>query len=306
MEVVLNDYAIAGQFRNIEDFVDSLVENTFPVLDCLRNKSTILWKSQETYSKYITERETIYNFLCSQKFYGFPEAQKLRRLLGELVDEPFWESDSKTDRDSFYSCDYIGEFNGEQPNCFSEALERDGVTVSFEHKDFMVDEVYIKKNRNSQKIFNLYNKVSAGRILFLKDLIGFSELLLSGIRDQSILFYANHSKYYADEYYDNGKLSKNDALAIQKDFQVFAEGRENGNVLGRFTDAITYKNITYCEFRTTITNSREFRLFYFVDGNKTVFLDSLIKTTQATPDHVKERTYTLIKQYKKEAGFKSV
>lgn len=92
MEVVLNDYAIAGQFRNIEDFVDSLVENTFPVLDCLRNKSTILWKSQETYSKY-----------------------------------------------------------GEQPNCFSEALERDGVTVSFEHKDFMVDEVYIKKNRNKSK-----------------------------------------------------------------------------------------------------------------------------------------------------------
>lgn len=35
-----------------------------------------------------------------------------------------------------------------------------------------------------------------------------------------------------------------------------------------------------------------------------MFLDSLIKTTQATPDHVKERTYTLIKQYKKEAGLK--
>lgn len=300
MEIVLNDFSIAAQFKNVEEFVDSLVEETFPVLDSLKGKGTILFKSQETYSHFITETETVYSFLCSRKFFGFPEAQKLRTLLGSLMDEPYWEWSSKTEQDAVYFCNHIGEFLGNSPNCFSEALERDGLMVSFYHPEFQTEEFEIFKNAQKEKIRNLFDKKSAGKAMFLKNCMGFSELLLSGWKGQDIIFYSKNNKYYADECFDNGQLSQKDVESIQEDFLSFITGRENGTVLRRFSDSISYRDLTYNEFRTTLANSREFRLFYYIDGAKMVFFNTLIKTTQTTPNHVKEKTYLLIKQYKKE------
>ena len=162
------------------------------------------------------------------------------------MDEPFWETESRTEGESLYCCEYIGEFYGDQPNCFSEALERDGMIVSFRHSDFQAGEIEIIKNGREEKIYNLFNKISTGKALFLKGLLGFSELLLSGLENEQIVFYANKEKYYAEEYYENGQLSKMNVLAIQKDFQMFIHGRKNGTVLSRFSDSITHKGLTYC------------------------------------------------------------
>lgn len=298
MEVVLNDYAIDSQFPCVEDFVDSLVEYTFPALEFLRDKSSILLKSYETYSRKITEEDTIYSFLQSQKFRGFSEAQKLRNLLGALSTEPYWEEDSKTEKDATYSCEYAGTFCGEEPNCFSEALERDGVMLSLEHLNFQRDTFGIAKNEKEHILYNIYDRKSVGKNLFLNDYIGFCELLLSGVNESKVCFWANNGAYYADEYFENGKISKNDALAIKEDFDRLIDGKENGSVLSRFTDSIVHKKMTYCEFRTTLSDKREFRIFYFVDGEKWVFLNSLMKTTQTTPEHIKDRTCILIRQYK--------
>ena len=298
MDVVLNDYAIDSQFSSIDNFVDSLAEYTLPALDFLKNKSGILLKSYETYGRKITDDETIYSFLQSQQYRGFSEAQKLRSLLGEWVSQPYWEDDPRTEKDSTYACGYLGIFRGEEPNCFSEALERDGIIASLEHPSFCTHTLDMIKNDTPRSLYNIYDRRSAGKILFLNDCIGFVELLISGINHRKVCFFSNNDKYYADEYFDNGRLSKEDALAIKEDFDMLMDGRENGNVLSRFTDSITHKKTTYCEFRSTLSDKRQFRIFYFVDGEKWVFLDSLMKTTQTTPDYVKDRTCTLIKQYK--------
>lgn len=93
MDVILNDYSIDSQFPSVDSFVDSLAENTLPILECLKNCNGRLLKSYETYSKKITDEETIYSFLHSKKFGGFSEIQKLRSLLGEWV---FFDSLMKT------------------------------------------------------------------------------------------------------------------------------------------------------------------------------------------------------------------
>lgn len=298
MDVILNDYSIDSQFPSVESFVDSLAENTLPTLECLKNCNGRLLKSYETYSRKITDEETIYSFLHSRQFGGFSEIQKLRSLLGEWVSEPYWEDDSKTEKDSTYSCKYSETFSGEQPNCFSEALERDGVISSLQHPDFQNDTLELVKNGENHHIYNIYDKKSMGKILFLNDCIGFTELLMCGHNKRKVCFFSKNGKYYADEYFDNGRLSKKDAITIKEDFDLLMTGRENGNVLNRFTDSITHKKMTYCEFRCTLSDKKQFRIFYYVDGEKWVFFDSLMKTTSTTPNHVKDQTYDLIKQYK--------
>lgn len=298
MEVVLNDYAIDSQFSSIDNFVDSLAEYMLPALDFLKNRSGILLKSYETYNRKITDEDSIYSFLQSQQYRGFSEAQKLRRLLGEWVSQPYWQDEPKTEIDSTYACEYLGTFTGKKPNCFSEALERDGVVASLEHSCFCNHTLGMMKNDTPQSIYNIYDRKSAGKVLFLNDCIGFTELLISGANPQKVYFFSNNDKYYADECFDNGKLSKEDALAIKEDFDMLMAGRENGNVLSRFTDSITHKKMTYCEFRSTLSDKRQFRIFYYIDGERWVFFNSLMKTTQTTPDYVKDRTCTLIKQYK--------
>ena len=300
MEVILNDYSLDEQFDNIEEFVDSLVNSTFLALGYLENKSSVLLKSYNTYDDKICESISVYDFLSSQDFMGFPEAQKLRSVLSKLVAEPFWNDNSKTDKKATYKCDKIGVFGGDDSNCFSEALERDKIILSFENSDYKIEKILISKDGTDYQLYNLYDENSAAKNLFLLNQIGFVEFLQQGLRGVDIDFYLHGSKYYADECYERKELSKKDVLSIKEDFNMFIKGKMQGNMLDRLSDSIKYKELTYNEFRTSLSGKREFRIYYYIDGRKWVFFDSIIKKTETTPEHVKKQTYELIKKYRTE------
>lgn len=297
MEVVLNDYSLDAQFDNIDDFVDSLVKNTLLVLRYFEESSNLLIKSYCTYDKKISHTVSVYQFLTSQQFMGFSEAQKLRSVLGKLVDEPYWNDNPKTVINAQYKCDKIGDFSGQEPNCFSESLERDKLILSFEHNEYKEESIPILKNKVAYNLYNLFDENSTIKNLFLLKQIGFVEFLVYSYRNYDVEFYANGSKYYADEYYDNGALSQHDVLHIKEDFDKMIKGRMRGNMLPRLLDSISYRNITYNEFRTSLTNNREFRIYFYMDGKKWVFFDSIIKTTESIPEYVKNKTYNLIRAY---------
>lgn len=296
MEIVLNDYSIDGQFRNVDELMDSLATSVLPILNILNKCNINILKAYDTWNRKLTPTVTMRDVISSNVFRGFSEAQKLRSLLCELQDEPYWEESLKTCREATYFCDVIGNFTGEYPNCFSEATERDKMILSLEHKKYKNDIIQISKDNVDIDINNIHNKKSVASALFVNKLMGFSEMLFND-RDK-IEFYASKSNYYADELFDSGELSQEDAFIIKNDFDLFLDGREKGNILSRLTDSISYKNITYYEFRTTLPNKREYRLFYIYDGERVVFFNALIKKTQQTPERIKKRTYDLIMQYK--------
>lgn len=298
MEVIINDYSIDSQFDTIDDFVDSLVRNTFGVLKLLENKENSLLKSYMTYDKHITKDITVNMFLSSQKFMGFAESSKLKNLLIQLTDEPYWQDSLQTDEAANYQCENLKEFFKDKPNCLTEALERDKVILSFEHKAFQNTCISIFKNGNATEIYNLYNKNNAAKKLFLIGEIGFADYLLSNIPVSSIrvLLY-NKNSCYINEYYDNRDLSKEDVITIKEDFDLFVAGINGQPMFPRLTDSITYKGITYNEFRTTISNNREYRIFYKLDNRVVILFNTLIKKTQTTPNHIKQQTYDLIKNY---------
>lgn len=299
MEVVFNDYSLDSQFSSIEDFLDSLIDNTFVILKYLSEQDNLLLKSYETYSRPVTSMESIYDILVSQKYRGFPEIRKLKSLLVQLSSEPFWQSNVRTDETATYHCSFLGDFFGTSPNCFSEAVERDKFLLSIKHDNFEIDLIDVKKNGKTQTIYNLFDKKNAAKKLFSNGNMTFVNLLSCIIEDEEIVFCSNGSHYYADELWNNGDLSKEDVLKIANDFEILIEGKKTGKILARLTDSITYGKDTYMEFRTTLKDGREFRMFYYVDGCKWVFLDTLIKKTEATPLSVKKRTCKLLGDYKR-------
>ena len=97
MEIVFNDYSLDSQFDNSDAFADSLFEYTLPLLDVLKDSSSLVLKKFESYNLHITPKMTLNDFLTSNQFRGYSEAQKLRSLLVDLRDEPYWEENPKTE-----------------------------------------------------------------------------------------------------------------------------------------------------------------------------------------------------------------
>lgn len=58
------------------------------------------------------------------------------------------------------------------------------------------------------------------------------------------------------------------------------------------------KNIkTQLELKCSLSNRREFRIYYFLNNEKMVCFNSLMKDTQTTPEAVKDTSVRLIKEY---------
>lgn len=229
---------------------------------------------------------------------GFPEAQKLRIILSNLIEKPYWNDDSRTEAQAAYECESIGIFRGDNLNCFSEVLERDRIILSFEHISYKKEKIPVSKNGKKYELYNLYDEESAAKNLFILNQFGFVGFLQQSFHKYNIVFYSNGSKYPADKYYESGDLSKEEVLCIKDDFSKFLSGRVNRSVLSRFVDSINYKGLTYNEFRTSLSDNRESSMYYYVDVKDLFFFDTLIKKTETTPECVKKKTYALINRYR--------
>ncbi len=299
MEIILNDYSIDSQFDSVESFVDSLVEYTLPLLDILKSKEFYILKRYDSYNLKITSDLSLYDFLKLNKYNAYAETQKMKSLLVSLSDEPYWQDNNRTDQKSVYKTEFTGEFYGSSPNCFSEALERDKIVFSFEKENFKRKTLKILKNNIDFELHNFYDSINTFDFLYEKSYISFSELLLGYNNSLKISFFCLNGSVIIDNEFDDSNLTIDDAYSIKRDFCKWIEGIEYDNMLPRLTDSIKYKDITYNEFRTTLKNSREFRMFYKLIDNTYVFFNLLLKKSEATPMNTKKRTYDLIKHYYK-------
>ncbi|MBQ7088572.1 MAG: hypothetical protein IJN04_02915 [Clostridia bacterium] len=297
MEIVFNDYSLNSQFSTSDIFADSLLQYTLPLLELLKNSSSLILKKYQSYDLHITSELSLNDFLTSNQFKGYPEAQKLRSLLVNLRDEPYWEENPKTETDASYCTTYTGVFTGDEPNCFSEAYERDKIILSVENDDFKVDTISVKKNDNTEIINNFYNKQSSLNILFQRNYISFSEFLSNLSDTVQVAFFESNNEIYVDRELRNSDLSNSDMLKIAEYYERWIFGIKTGEMISHLTDSIQHKGISYNEFRVTLDDKREFRMFYKLFGSQYVFFNLLLKDTPTTPDQTKDKTCSLIKKY---------
>ena len=297
MEVVFNDYSLDSQFGSSDAFADSLTEYTLPLLEILKEGGSLILKKFQSYDLRVTQEMTLNDFLTSNQFMGYSESQKLRSLIVGLRDEPYWEENPKSDPSATYMTDYMGIFSGENPNCFSEAYERERMLLSVEHDDFKNESISVKKNDELANISNFYNKQSSLVALFRRNHISFSEFLFHLSDGIKVSFFKSGGEAYIDKEFKSLQLSGNDVFKIIEYYKRWLIGIRTGAMMAHLTDSIHHRGCTYSELRVTLDDKREFRLFYKQFGSQYVFFNMLLKDTPETPEQTKDKTYSLIKVF---------
>lgn len=288
MEYVLNEFSIDEQFDDVDDFLDSLQGVTLPVLKKLHEKDINLLKSNDIYSCKVTKDKTFYEMLQSR---NYPEINRIKSLLAQLfLDNPYWDYDSKCKEESIYICNFTKSTNN---YCIAEALERNNSLLSFEHDSFKSSNVEIIKDGKINNVANIYNKESLLEELLYSKYIMYNQYLCDKYKN-IITFCVINNKNYFEEFVAENSLSEEDVYNIIKDVESLIYKYNNGLDLGRLSKTIE----DYYEFRTSISNNRQIRIFYIMEGNNFVFLNCLLKKQQATPESAKVKARSLIKEYK--------
>ncbi|MFR8870157.1 MAG: type II toxin-antitoxin system RelE/ParE family toxin [Paraclostridium sordellii] len=292
MEYVLNEFSIDEQFNDVDEFLDSLQEATLPILKKLEQNDMSLLKSNNIYTCKITKDDTFYEIIQSKKHSrSYPELSRVKGLLIQLFTaNHYWDLDSQIIHDSEYKCEFTDQLN---MHCIGEALERNTSIVSFEHDNFKDNKIEVIKDGITSNVNNIYNKDSILSELLNLKLINYSEYLCDKYKN-IITFCVINNKNYFEEFIMEASLSNDDVRNIIKDIEDFMYKYNNRLDLGRLSKSIE----NYYEFRTYLSNNRQIRIFYIMEGNNFVFLNCLLKKQQSTPESAKEKARILIKEYK--------
>ena len=138
MDYYLNEYSLRGQFKDTDEFMETLRTSTLPVLDRIKAENeSILWKKDTFWNLEICNG-IIISKIKKKKNERSPELIVLKNKLIQLCTEkPFWESEQESQTDVIkYDFDnaYCELF--ENPNCFLKAIENEGKIVSFIHEEY--------------------------------------------------------------------------------------------------------------------------------------------------------------------------
>lgn len=274
MSVIINDLSIDGQFSDVDEFCDKILEQTIPILDILNNLDINILKSYNTYDLNVTKEEKLINIM---RLRGRPEITKLKSQLSKIfLDEPYWDSDIKSNTGSIYECEFTDELEG---YCIAEALEREVPVLSFEHEKFNNDKILIKKDDIEKNVLNIYdNKNALDTFRDIGKISSFEYLCEKYKLKDS--FGLSIGKNLFNDFVEEAGLLQEDVDIIIDDINKFIDCDKKGIHIDRYSDHIEGK---INEFRTSITNNRQIRIFYFKKEDKIVFLNGFLKKTQKTP-----------------------
>ena len=101
-------------------------------------------------------------------------------------------------------------------------------------------------------------------------------------------------KNYFNELVENASLSLDDQNYIISNMDKLIQFFRNGENPGDLSKTIEGK---LKEFRTSLTNNRQIRFFYFENGKKIIFMNGFLKKTQKTPNSEIERAKRIMAEY---------
>ncbi len=288
MELVLNDLSMVGQFKDYEEFEGYFIRVLNRLLEMIAEKQIPLYKLPDIFEKEVAKGVTLHQMLLTRK--NHPAAAILRKRIMQILDNPFLVGEwVKTVKGVFYG--YPGKT--EEPNCFTEAIERKCPLLSFPEPHFMGD---------SFSCFRDNVPLSVPNIKEIGDLLDFylSEapwdiryiLVHYPFPQKVILAEINHKCYLADALTDN-HLSCEDIRKIIGHIPDLIRDWTSGKKT-HWWDSIEEK---IYEYRVTISGGREFRIF-FLWKEGLILMNGFVKKTQATPSAEKKKARLIAAGYK--------
>lgn len=290
MDILFNDNSLTGQYDNLDDFLEDLYNYFLPMLKYAKKFEQEILKSYDTYSRNVTPTDTLSDILNSN---GSAEITAIKSYLVELSSrEPYWNNDIKTDISSQYDCVDTSEI----PNCFTEALERNGSLISFGQAPFCNETIGIQKNSIVHEIPNGYDRNSFLRNLFLFNVIDESCYLEDLSVGVNIKFCSASNRKYTQEFFEGNHLSKDDRIKVTEKILLLISHIVNKTDPGSLSK--NFKNDGFKELRSGISDERIFRIFYTNYSSGIVFLNGFIKKSQDTPPKELALARDLAKKYR--------
>ena len=134
MELILNELSFDGQFSSQDEFIQYVLDSLMPLLDVVIENEIPLLKKSDLYQYMITCDSTLQDLLMRT---NDPSMTLLKSYIVNLgYCEPYWDLETlMTDPERIY--EYPASAN--EPNCFTEVIERGGQLLSLPHTDFDAD-----------------------------------------------------------------------------------------------------------------------------------------------------------------------
>lgn len=287
MELILNDYSICGQFEKIADFEDYFVSDLKRVLDVVIEKKIPLYKKTDTFSRYLSGGVSLADYLRRQ---NDTVATLIKRYIIDMAySEPYWDEEDilATRQDA----DYRYPYNCEEPNCFTEAIERECPLLSFPTERFEQGqftggkddvEVLIDNVTNVKGMLDTYLKNSPEEISYFLESYPFEKnIVLARIGDRC---YANEAMLENELSYEDKRKILDHIPNLIVDKSCGKKTHWWGPVEGEIS-----------EYRVSVSDNREFRLF-FLWRESIILLNGFIKKTQETPESEKKRAREIVKR----------
>lgn len=289
MDFVINEYALDGQFETIEVFVDWIYEEWLPVMELLIKKQHAIYKKTDIYSRNITRQYTLQDVLRKEKNNPVITAIKLF-LVKSAYEPPYWDEEKviKTDLRNTYVCPHDTEL----PNCFSEAIERDGFLLSVYNSNFICETIPYFKNDVPGEIINLVDRNSILRLLLTYENTEIRFVFEHYKFNRKVSFAEHNGKCYAEEAILESRLSSLDRLKILLNISELICALDSGKKT-HFWDNL---GEGIFEYRVSISDGREFRLL-FIQDNSIIFLNGFIKKTEKTPKMEIEKAKSIKKLF---------
>lgn len=284
MEIILNDNSLDGQFASLEDFEEYFLSDMRPILEGMEKQHINLQKKTDTYARYITKEITLNSYL---RRANRTAATIMKKLIVQLYHEPHWDLENMQSRaDGIY--DYPGKC--EEPNCFTEAMERKCPLLSFRHNSYMKERFSCKCDGKEMEIVNIYRLLVLYQWLLLGKKADIRYIFESFPFEREILFAETESRCYALEALEENDLSPEDHWKIFSNILRLIEDKKAGRKT-HFWDNIEG---AINEYRITVSGDREFRMLFLWE-KEIVFLNGFIKKTALTPESEKKKAKNIIK-----------
>lgn len=260
---ILNDYSIDNQFKDIDSLLDSLMDHTIPLLGIMDKYKLSLLKNHQIYELKIVKDLSIFEFL---KLRGYPEIFKITSLLHKVIyDDPYWGKDDLNH------------------DCIKEAIKRKTGLISFEHSKYLDDHIDCKVEDKVCILSNSYNRGQLIEELWERKRIDVHEYLQQSypvIQSFCII----DDKNYFEDIVKADDIKQAEVDKIVNDLNDFMHRYLNKQDLGRLSRNLE-RNLH--EFRTSLADSKEFRILYCINESKIVFLNCFIKKQQKIPESEK-------------------
>lgn len=289
MELILNDYSIAGQFETLDSFETYFINQLDPAMQIVIERKIPFYKRMDTFSRLLTDNISVNDYI---RAVNNPVATRIKvNLIQMAYAEPYWDEKEQLQSDENVDYRYPGEY--EEPNCFTEVIERNESIFSFPYDKYMEKEIQCFRNNEERRIVNVHSKAELFFTYLKDDKTNLKYVFENYPFERHIKFACVNEKCHTEEALLSPEILMCDIEKIFMNIPKLIEDKSAGKKT-HWWDSI--ENDIF-EYRVSISSNREFRIF-FLWRNEIIFLNGFIKKTMSTPENEKKKARAIIKNMK--------